>query len=127
MNENEAQTEVDVEPGNRHRADTIMTWAVLGLIGVGIVGFASRDQFFLGRRCEIPPRITCISNLKMMEGAKAVWALENHKTTNAVPTDADLFGPALYIREKPLCPGDGIYTLGAVSERPRCSIRGHTL
>ena len=126
MNENEAQTEINDEAGG-HRADTIVTWAALGLIGMGILGFASRDQFFWKPGCAYPQRSGCISNLKMMEGAKATWALENHKPTNAVPTDADLFGPALYIREKPQCPGNGTYTLGAVSEKARCSIRGHTL
>jgi hypothetical protein len=126
VDENEAQSKIDDEPGGR-RADTVMTWAALGLIGAGILGFASRDQFFMKPRCELPRRSVCISNLKNLEGVKATWALENHKQSNSVPTDADLFGPALYIREKPQCPGDGIYTLGAVSEKPRCSIRDHTL
>jgi hypothetical protein len=126
VSENEAQTKIDDESG-RNRTDTIMTWAALGLIGVGILGCASCDRFFIKPRCAYPQRSGCISNLKMMEGAKAIWALENHKTTNAVPTDADLFGPTLYIREKSPCPGNGTYTLGAVSEKARCSIRDHTL
>ena len=121
-----AQTKIDDEPRG-HRADTVVTWAALGLIGVGILGFASRDQFFWKPGCEYPQRSGCISNLKMMEGAKATWAFENQKKTNAVPTDTDLFGPALYITEKPECPRGGTYTLGAVSERPHCSIREHTL
>lgn len=63
----------------------------------------------------------------MIDGAKNAWALENHKTTNDVPTDADLFGDASYIRAKPACPLGGTYTLGATGEKPRCSIPGHTV
>jgi hypothetical protein len=73
------------------------------------------------------PKIPCISTLKMLQGAKDTWALENHKTTNDAPTDAEIFGEASYIREKPKCPLNGTYTLGAVSEKPRCSIPGHTI
>jgi hypothetical protein len=64
-------------------------------------------------------------NLIAIEGAKATWALENHKMTNDVPTDSDLFGPDSYIREKPQCPEGGVYALGKAGEKPRCSIRGH--
>lgn len=73
------------------------------------------------------PKIPCISTLKMLQGAKDTWALENHKTTNDVPADADLFGATSYIREKPTCPLGGTYTLGATGEKPRCSIPGHTV
>ena len=72
-------------------------------------------------------RWACIMNLRMIEGAEMTWASENQKNTNAVPTDADLFGPTSYIREKPACPSSGNYTIGAVGEKPRCSIPGHTL
>ena len=64
-------------------------------------------------------------NLRAIEGAKATWALENRKTTNDIPTDADLFGPESYIRDKPRCPAGGVYTLGKAGEKPKCSVRGH--
>jgi len=73
------------------------------------------------------PRMVCIANLKQLCGAKATWALEANKATNDVPTDADLFGPAAYIRTKPTCPQGGTYTLGRVDEDPRCSILMHNL
>ncbi len=65
-------------------------------------------------------------NLRAIQGAKETWALERNKTPNDVPTDGDLFGPDKYLREKPVCPRDGIYTLGKVSEKPTCSVPGHT-
>jgi hypothetical protein len=66
-------------------------------------------------------------NLKVIEGGKAVWQVMNHTDTNATPTEVDLFGMANVIREKPICPFGGAYTIGSVGEKPRCSIPGHTL
>src|SRR2546421_11850637 len=56
-------------------------------------------------------KAACISNLKTIEGAKAVWALEMKKNDADVPTDADLFGPENNIKEKPICPSGGTYNL----------------
>jgi hypothetical protein len=67
---------------------------------------------------------SCIANLKQMDGAKATWALENKKTNSDIPTTNELYGVMNYA---PVCPRGGIYTLGRVDERVRCSIPGHTL
>ena len=69
----------------------------------------------------------CINNLKTIEGAKEVWALENRKTDSDVPADADLFGNDKTIKTKPNCPGGGNYDLRSVSERPTCSLPDHVL
>ena len=69
----------------------------------------------------------CINNLKTIDGAKGYWALEMKKGDTAVPTDADLFGADKAIREKPVCPADGNYNLGSVSEKPTCTIPGHAM
>jgi hypothetical protein len=72
----------------------------------------------------------CIQNLRMIEGAKEQWALENKKTTGASTTGADI-AIAAFIRGGmiPVCPGGGAYTLGRVGEAPRCTFEasGHTL
>ena len=68
----------------------------------------------------------CVMHLRTIDGAKATWALENKKLPTDTPTDADLFGPTNYIREKPACPRFGKYTLGKVGEKARCSVAGHT-
>lgn len=70
---------------------------------------------------------SCLNNLRQIGGAKEQWALEHRKSRNAVPTDADLFGAGGYLSEKPKCPGQGSYTLGALGENPRCSIPEHEL
>jgi prepilin-type N-terminal cleavage/methylation domain-containing protein len=67
----------------------------------------------------------CINNLKTIEGAKAVWALEMKKGDADVPTDADLFGPNNNIKDKPLCPAGGTYDIKPVSEKPTCTSPGH--
>jgi len=72
-------------------------------------------------------RTACINNLRVLEGAKSIWALENKKGDADVPTDADLFGANSQITKKPECPGNGTYTIGAVSEKPTCSIPDHVL
>jgi hypothetical protein len=81
----------------------------------------------IGQSHDCSPRAACIANLKQIDGAKAVWALEKQKGTNDVPADSDLFGKDNFIREKPVCPQDGTYKLGSVSEKPTCSIPGHSL
>ena len=72
-------------------------------------------------------RTACINNLKTIEGAKSIWALNNKKGDADVPGDADLFGPGAEIAKKPDCPGNGTYTIGAVSEKPTCSVADHAL
>lgn len=66
----------------------------------------------------------CQSILKSIQGGKDVWALENKKTPDAIPTDADIFGAAKPIDTKPTCPAGGSYQLNAVRESPTCSEHG---
>lgn len=69
----------------------------------------------------------CISNLRQIESAKEQWAVECKMTGADTPADADLFGRDKYIRNKPICPESGVYTIGPNKDRPFCSITGHTL
>jgi hypothetical protein len=68
----------------------------------------------------------CINNLRMLDAAKNQWALEKSKTTGDVPTKEDLMP---YLNKWPVCPAGGTYTIGAVGERPTCSLNtlGHKL
>ena len=98
-------------------------------IGLVIAGAAAVSllwavpHFFrlLGNTC-------CTCELEQIDGAKTQWALMYHKTTNDIPTLADLQpivfpgrpNEALIFR----CPKGGTYTIGRVGERPACSIGG---
>ena len=70
----------------------------------------------------------CIANLKQIEGAIQVWAIDNTKANTDTPGWSDL--TPNYIRTQPSCPGGGdAYVLPAVSARPTCSLdaSGHKL
>jgi hypothetical protein len=71
----------------------------------------------------------CINNLRLIDAAKHQWAIEHNKSNSDIPTAADI---AIYMGrtpqgEIPKCPDGGVYTIGAVGEKPRCSIPGHEL
>jgi hypothetical protein len=68
----------------------------------------------------------CIINLLNISTAKNQWALEKKKTDGDIPTIADLT-PYFKDGKFPICPGGGIYTIGAVSNAPTCSIPGHEM
>ena len=69
----------------------------------------------------------CIANLRQIEGAIQVWAVDNNKPDTAVATLGTVAAPGdlvpAYIRTKPACPSGGTYEpLPAVSGRPACSL-----
>jgi prepilin-type N-terminal cleavage/methylation domain-containing protein len=67
----------------------------------------------------------CLVNRKNIDAAKLTWALDSRQPTEAVPTDADLFGDGRYIDHKPDCPAGGDYSLNAVREKCTCSVPVH--
>ena len=75
---------------------------------------------------EAQQRNACINNLRQIDAAKQQWALENKKTTDAVPTAQDLLP---YFKDGifPVCPSGGTYMIGTVGEVPTCSVPGHAL
>ncbi len=91
---------------------------------IGLLAAIAIPNFIKARQAS--QRAACVANLRTIDGAKATWALEQRKTNTDVPTDADLFGPTSYIREKPNCPAGGIYTLSQVDTKPTCTIPDHT-
>jgi prepilin-type N-terminal cleavage/methylation domain-containing protein len=70
----------------------------------------------------------CIANLRQIDGAKQLWAMENKKGDTDTPTQADV---QVYIKNNlfPSCPGGGTYTVNAVNTDPTCSKSavGHAL
>jgi len=98
------------------------------MIVVAIIGLLAAVAIpNLAKARKSAQKTACIANLKTMDGAKGIWALEMKKTDADVPTDADLFGPDKNIKEKPSCPAGGTYDLKAVSEKPTCTIPDHAL
>ena len=68
----------------------------------------------------------CITNLRLIDGAKQQWALDHRKPGSALMTAADLL-PYLKGNAMPTCPAGGVYTLNPVSVPPLCNIPGHTI
>ncbi|MDD3905321.1 MAG: prepilin-type N-terminal cleavage/methylation domain-containing protein [Candidatus Omnitrophica bacterium] len=66
----------------------------------------------------------CIANLRQIEGATQVWAVDTGAADTATPTWNDLVPN--YIRTQPACPAGGNYTLATVNNRPTCSV-GNTV
>ena len=68
------------------------------------------------------PNSACRVNLREMQAMKEMWANEHKKGPTDVPQLSDLIGPDKYLRAKPVCPLNGTYRLGAVREKPTCSL-----
>jgi hypothetical protein len=96
-------------------ASAVASVAILG-VGVGV--------FIRARNTSASN--ACINNLRQLDGIKQQWALENHKTTNAI-VSWEAIRPYLPEWERatgPVCPQGGTYSLGQIADRPTCSIGG---
>lgn len=69
----------------------------------------------------------CSLNLKRIEEAKEMWALDHGKSGAALPSEADLYGPAAYVRAAPVCPDHGTYAIADLLTQPTCSHGGSGL
>jgi hypothetical protein len=99
--------------------------AVLGTISIiGLLAAIAIPNFVKAR--DISMQNACINNLRQIQAAKQEWALENQKPESATPTENDLT-PYFPDHKMPQCPAGGIYTIGAVTNPPTCSIPNHVL
>lgn len=62
----------------------------------------------------------CINNLRQIDAAKRLWALETGRTNGPViPAQLDKW----YFHDRPLaCPSGGTYTYGDIGQPPVCSL-----
>jgi hypothetical protein len=66
----------------------------------------------------------CKATLNIIQDAKQAWAKEDAKSDDAVPFDAELFGPGKTLSQKPQCPAGGTYMVNSVKEEPSCTMHG---
>ncbi len=67
----------------------------------------------------------CIANLKQVDGAKTLRALDANLSTGGTVVMTDLV--TAYIKATPSCPAGGTYTIGDVGTAPTCDVTGHVL
>jgi hypothetical protein len=67
----------------------------------------------------------CLNNLRQISAAKEQWGLEKNASATEAPSDMNaLVGPALWIKDAPVCPAGGSYKIGALSDESSCTIHG---
>ena len=98
-----------------------IAWAILFIplmLAIAIPNFV--------RAREAAQRNTCIYNLRNIDSAKQMWAVEYKKLDEDIPTEADV---KEYLKDGqfPVCPNGGKCTLGSVTNNPTCSIPNHRL
>ena len=71
-------------------------------------------------------RELCLQNLRAIDAAKQLWALEYKKDARDTPTEKDLL-PYLKGAVMPVCPAGGAYLIGSMDEPPICSVPGHVM
>lgn len=105
----------------RRRAFTLVEIMIVVLI-IGVLLAVAVPQWSKAR--ERGRRVTCLQNLKTIEDAKDIYALQNKKNTGETIDPADLFDEFIKSQDVPECPGGGTYTIGVVGTPPECSIHG---
>ena len=90
---------------------------------IGLLAAIAIPNFMRAR--ETAQRNACIANLKQLDGAVTLWALDEGEDSSATVTMADLV--TAYIKNTPSCPAGGTYTLATVADTPSCSVSGHSL
>ena len=95
--------------------------AILGLL------IAIAVPNFVKTRANAQKQI-CIENLSQIESAKQIWGVEVGRTYGDIPSETDLIGPTLYIKERPRCPAGGNYRYNPIGTTASCdSSAGHVL
>ncbi|MDB6026723.1 MAG: peptidase Ste24p [Verrucomicrobiales bacterium] len=92
---------------------------------IGLLAAIAIPNFFKSRLAA--QQNACINNLRQIESAKQVWALEQKKLNVDVVGEADLVGPQLYIKNHPVCPAGGEYDYKTVGSNATCTLVGHVL
>lgn len=90
---------------------------------IGLLAAVAIPNFMRAR--ERAQRNACIANLKQIDGAKTLWALDTGAATGDSVEMTDLV--TAYIKATPSCPSGGTYTIAVIGTDPTCDVTGHVL
>lgn len=86
---------------------------------IGILASIAIPNFMRARMTAM--KTACISNLKQIQGAVQVWALDSGAASNATPTTGDIV--PYYMKTWPRC-GTATYAVPGISGDPVCPNTG---
>ncbi len=109
--------------GQRQGFTLVELMIVVAIFGI-LLGLALPN--FMKARVRARQQL-CIENLSQIESAKQIWGVENAKKDGDVPSNAELIGPSQYMKQTPVCPAGGSYSLNAIGANATCTIDGHSL
>ena len=84
---------------------------------IGLLAAIAIPNFVRARETAL--KNACIANLKQIQGAVQVWAIDNTQPGTATPTSAQLIPD--YLKKMPQCGGTD-YVIPAVDATPVCPI-----
>jgi hypothetical protein len=87
---------------------------------------SAKQQYFRAVRYE-SANSECHNNLKKIRFIKDLWRVERKRTSTETPSSSEIFGPAFYQSQLPVCPSGGVYTINPGYEQPQCSIHSPLL
>jgi prepilin-type N-terminal cleavage/methylation domain-containing protein len=88
---------------------------------IGLLAAVAVPNFIRAR--QTAQQNACIANLKQIDGAKILYALDGGAVNP--PTWKELV--TAYIKSTPSCPGGGTYTIGDLDTEPVCTQAGHVI
>ncbi|MFA4944508.1 MAG: O-antigen ligase family protein [Lentisphaeria bacterium] len=102
-------------PMARWRAFTLIEIIIVVTI-IGLLAILAIPSFLKSRA--LSRANICVNNLRLIDSAKSILALEKRLEEEVVPSEADV---DKYIKTKPFCPAGGTYDYASIGEAPKCS------
>jgi prepilin-type N-terminal cleavage/methylation domain-containing protein len=87
---------------------------------IGLLAAIAIPSFIKAR--ETARTSACANNMRQIDSAKQLWALENNMPATAAPSTAEV---GAYIKGgMPSCPSNGSYSIDNLETTPSCTVHG---
>jgi prepilin-type N-terminal cleavage/methylation domain-containing protein len=100
------------------RSGWTMTEIMVVVLIIGLLAAIALPGFIKARN--LSQQNACINNLRMIDSAKAQWALNARKSDGEAPVTTEV---NQYVKGSttPVCPAGGIYSFNNVGSDPTCA------